>query len=161
MAEETARPPLDPARADSADSGSVHSDPGQPASAGSAAAQVPPHAAVARAPAEAPMGQTLLRGWRGRCPRCGEGGLFRAYLKVREECPACGQSFRGLRADDGPAYVTILIAGHLAIPLMYWGAEWENMWASVAAISGVVLVGSLALLPRVKGAFLGVLWRSA
>ena len=80
---------------------------------------------------------------------------------MREECPSCGQSFRGLRADDGPAYVTILIAGHLAIPLMYWGAEWQNLWASVAAISAVVLVGSLALLPRVKGAFLGVLWRSA
>ena len=44
---------------------------------------------------------------------------------------------------------------------MYWGAEWQNLWASVAAISAVVLVGSLVLLPRVKGAFLGVLWRSA
>lgn len=141
MSDETVRPAPDPA---------PPAEPGPPA-----------HGAVARAPADAPLGQTLLRGWRGRCPRCGEGGLFRAYLKVREECPVCAQSFRGLRADDGPAYVTILIAGHLAVPLIYFGAEWDSPLLAVLSVSAVVLAGSLVLLPRVKGAFLGVLWRSA
>ena len=111
-------------------------------------------------PADAPLRQTLARGWRGRCPRCGEGAMFGGYLKVREACPSCGQTFRGFRADDGPAYVTILIAGHLAIPFMAWGAGWENPFLAVVMVSGVVLAGSLALLPRVKGAFIGVLWRS-
>lgn len=115
---------------------------------------------VVQAPGEAPLGQTLFRGWRGKCPRCGEGQLFRAYLKVRENCPACGQEFRGFRADDGPAYVTILIAGHLSIPFMSWGAGWENPLLTVALLSTAVVVASLALLPRVKGAFIGILWRS-
>ena len=32
----------------------------------------------------------LVRGLRGLCPCCGKGRLFRAYLKVSDDCPECG-----------------------------------------------------------------------
>ena len=60
----------------------------------------------------------LRRGWRRRCPSCGSGPLLRGYLKVRDECPVCGEALHHHRADDGPAYLTILIVGHLMAPLI-------------------------------------------
>ena len=44
----------------------------------------------------------LLRGFLGRCPKCGEGRLFRSYLKVVEECKSCGEKYGHFRADDAP-----------------------------------------------------------
>ena len=59
----------------------------------------------------------LKRGFRGRCPRCGDGKLFRAFLKVDDHCSACGQDFTPHRADDLPAYLVIIIVGHLLVPV--------------------------------------------
>jgi uncharacterized protein (DUF983 family) len=50
-------------------------------------------------PAESPAtppksyAATLLRGWRLRCPRCGQGGLFRDWFHMREKCEVCGLDF--------------------------------------------------------------------
>src|SRR5580700_6938991 len=61
--------------------------------------------------------QAMKRGFRGRCPRCGEGRLFRAFLKTADSCSHCGQDFTPHRADDLPAYLVIVIVGHLVVPL--------------------------------------------
>src|SRR5450759_5038030 len=58
----------------------------------------------------------MKRGFRGRCPRCGEGKLFRAFLKVDNNCSACGLDFTPHRADDLPAYLVIVIVGHIVVP---------------------------------------------
>ena len=102
----------------------------------------------------------LKRGLIGRCPQCGVGKLFRAYLKVAPACPSCGHDLSQYRADDGPAYFTILIVGHLMIaPLLLSDAvfTWplERLFAIV--LPGIVVL-TLLLLPRVKGAFVGVQW---
>jgi len=62
----------------------------------------------------------LKRGLRGRCPRCGEGKLFRAFLKVDDHCSVCAQDFTPHRADDLPAYLVIVIVGHLVVPTVLW-----------------------------------------
>ena len=54
---------------------------------------------------------SLTRGFRGRCPRCGEGKLFRAFLKVDNRCSVCGLDFTPHRADDLPAYLVIESSG--------------------------------------------------
>src|SRR5262249_12005506 len=59
---------------------------------------------------------SVKRGFRGRCPRCGEGKLFRAFLKVDNSCSACGLDFTPHRADDLPAYLVIAIVGHIVVP---------------------------------------------
>ena len=56
-----------------------------------------------------PVGLALRRGWSCRCPNCGTGRLLQSYLKVNDHCAACGEDFSHQRADDGPAYLTILI----------------------------------------------------
>ena len=59
---------------------------------------------------------SLKRGFRGRCPRCGEGKLFGAFLKVDNRCSVCGLDFTPHRADDLPAYLVIVIVGHIVVP---------------------------------------------
>jgi uncharacterized protein (DUF983 family) len=62
--------------------------------------------------------QALWRGFRGCCPACGEGRMFRAFLKPNDQCPHCGEELYHHRADDFPAYLVIVIVGHIVVPLM-------------------------------------------
>src|SRR5690606_2918036 len=62
--------------------------------------------------------QALLRGAMLKCPACGVGGLFHRYLKVVDQCPQCGESLHHHRADDAPAYFTIVIVGHVVVSLV-------------------------------------------
>ena len=110
--------------------------------------------------AERPMWPALRRGWARRCPSCGSGPLLRGYLKVRENCPVCGEDLHHQRADDGPAYLTILIVGHLLAPLlMVVFVKYRPEPITLMTIFSVGTVAlSLYLLPRLKGAMIGMQW---
>lgn len=107
-----------------------------------------------------PLRPALLRGWRRRCPNCGSGPLLRGYLTVRDSCPVCGEDLHHQRADDGPAYVTILVVGHVLGSALLWAfIRWRPDPLVLAAIFSVIAVAmSLWLLPRVKGAFVALQW---
>jgi uncharacterized protein (DUF983 family) len=103
---------------------------------------------------------SIKRGFRGRCPRCGEGKLFRAFLKVDNNCSACGLDFTPHRADDLPAYLVIVIVGHIVVPL---ALMIETNYAppvawQLAAYLPITLVASLLLLQPIKGAVVGMQW---
>lgn len=112
------------------------------------------------APEERPLRPALIRGWRRRCPNCGSGPMMKSYLKVRDTCPVCSEALHHHRADDGPAYLTILIVGHLMAPTILWAfTEFRPdpmVLASVFTVGCVAL--SLYLLPRLKGAIVGLQW---
>ena len=67
-----------------------------------------------------PMGPAIRRGFMRCCPHCGQGHLFTGYLKVTDSCPVCRETLSHHRADDGPAYLTILVVGHLMAPLILY-----------------------------------------
>ena len=96
----------------------------------------------------------------GRCPCCGEGKLFRAYLKQVEACSACGEKFGAIRADDAAPWLTIIIVGHIFVPLMLMAVAMTTMpaWASAVLWSCIFVLLSLAILPRAKGLFIAILW---
>ena len=100
------------------------------------------------------------RGLRGRCPNCGEGKLFRAFLKTNDQCAVCGQELHHHRADDLPAYLVIVIVGHLTIPivLMVETNYAPSMAIQLAVWLPLTLGMSLALLQPVKGAIVGLQW---
>lgn len=109
---------------------------------------------------ERDLGSAMLRGWRRKCPNCGAGPLLRGYLKVRESCPVCGEDLHHHRADDGPAYLTILIVGHLMAPLILFVFTKYRpdplVLASIFSVGTVAL--SLWLLPRLKGMIVAIQW---
>lgn len=107
-----------------------------------------------------PLRPALWRGWRRKCPACGEGPLLSGYLTVRQSCPSCGEAFHHQRADDGPAYITILIVGHALAPVLHLGYVWYEPSPAVLALvmCTMAAVLSLWLLPRIKGAFVALQW---
>ena len=111
-------------------------------------------------PEDRPLWPALRRGFRRRCPRCGTGQVFRGFLKVRDTCPVCGEELFHQRADDGPAYLTILIVGHILAPLL--GATYAALRPEPLVLASVFAVGTVALslylLPRLKGAMIAFQW---
>lgn len=102
----------------------------------------------------------MLLGWRRRCPSCATGPLLQGYLKVRDECIVCGEDLHHQRADDGPAYLTILIVGHVLAPTILWvHAEFrpEPMVLATTLSIGCIAL-SLYLLPRIKGLIVAIQW---
>ena len=104
--------------------------------------------------------QALWRGWRQRCPSCGAGALFRSYLKVWDACPSCGEELHHHRADDAPPYFTILIVGHVVVGgvLCLERAASPPSWVHAVIWLPLTLACTLYLLPRVKGALIGLQW---
>ena len=102
----------------------------------------------------------LTRGWRRRCPHCGSGPLLSGYLKVNDTCKVCREELHHHRADDGPAYLTILLVGHLMAPLLHVSfVTWRPDPLTLFTIFAVGCVGlSLYLLPRLKGAIVAFQW---
>lgn len=124
------------------------------------------HSQIPAAPAELidevdrPTGQAMWNGTKGRCPACGTGRLFQGYLKVADQCAECGTELHHQRADDGPAYLTILLVSHLGAPILlasYIAWRPSAMTMIVTFGLGAILL-SLLLLPRIKGAMIGLQW---
>ncbi len=109
---------------------------------------------------ERALGRSLLRGWRRRCPNCGGGPLFHGFVRVRRSCAACGEHLHHQRADDLPAYVTILLVGKLVIAAMIAvELTWTPpVWVHWAVWPTLTVLMSLWLLPRVKGLTIGMQW---
>jgi uncharacterized protein (DUF983 family) len=109
---------------------------------------------------ERPAKPAMILGWKRLCPNCGTGPIFDGYLKVRDTCPVCNEELHHQRADDGPAYLTILIAGHIMAPAIL--IAYENfepdplMLTMVFSVFFVAL--ALYLLPRLKGGMIGLQW---
>jgi uncharacterized protein (DUF983 family) len=104
--------------------------------------------------------RAMLDGFRGRCPACGTGRLFGRYLKVQDACAHCGEELHHHRADDAPPYFTIMIVGHVVVGavLPVERAFAPPLWAHAALWLPLTLALSLWLLPRIKGAIVGLQW---
>ncbi len=102
----------------------------------------------------------LVRGWNGVCPNCGSGPIMKGYLTVHRNCAVCSEEFHHHRTDDGPAYVTILICGHFLAPLIMIAFEVFRPDPIILALAFSLFFVALALflLPRIKGAFIGLQW---
>jgi uncharacterized protein (DUF983 family) len=109
---------------------------------------------------ERPLGQSMMRGFRCRCPNCDRGRLFRAYLKVVDRCAVCGEEYVHQRADDAPPYFVILITGHILVPiaLAVEIALSPPYWVHVLLWGPLTIALVLGLLQPVKGAIVAWQW---
>lgn len=103
---------------------------------------------------------SMWRGWRQTCPACGDGSVYRAYLKVEDHCAVCSEELHHQRADDAPPYFTMLIVAHIVGAGILWLEQnyAPPTWVHWSIWGPMLLVLSLWLLPRVKGALIGLQW---
>jgi uncharacterized protein (DUF983 family) len=103
----------------------------------------------------------LAQGFLGRCPCCRKGRIFGAFLKVHDRCAVCGEELHHHRADDFPAYLVILIVGHVVVPMaLYVETHFApSYWIHLALWLPLTLGLSVGLLQPIKGAIVALQWR--
>ena len=106
------------------------------------------------------LATAVLNGMKMRCPHCGKGHLFRAYLKVADTCDVCGEELHHHRADDAPPYFTMLIVCHFVVAGVMMVEDYfhPNYWVHILMWFPLTIGMSLWLLPRVKGTLVGLQW---
>jgi Uncharacterized protein conserved in bacteria len=107
-----------------------------------------------------PLLRSMKRGMLGRCPNCGQGRLFRAFLKPVDSCAECGEDMHHHRADDLPAYLVIFVVGHvlmagyMASDLLFTLSPWVHLaiWSPLSVLAALVSI------QPIKGAVIGLQW---
>jgi uncharacterized protein (DUF983 family) len=107
-----------------------------------------------------PLWDAMRRGFHGRCPKCGEGPLFRSFVKTVDRCEHCGEEIHHHRADDFPAYIVVVIVGHIMVGgfLVLEAVADLPLWLHLSIWIPLTIVLALALLRPVKGAIVGLQW---
>lgn len=95
---------------------------------------------------------TLSAGLRCRCPQCGEGKLFKGFLKLADKCDHCGLDLSFAEPADGPAFFVMSGVGILVIFLWAWWyvAVQPPIWLQFALVFPALVAGCLATLRPVK-----------
>jgi uncharacterized protein (DUF983 family) len=106
-----------------------------------------------------PLAVAVFRDLKERCPRCGEGRLFRKYLKVAERCSNCDLEFARYPADDGPAYLTVALVGRLVVaPLLIFPIFWRAPGHTLPVLLPALALVTLVALARIKGGWIGLMY---
>ena len=106
------------------------------------------------------LAQAMWRGFTMKCPHCGEGHLFGRFLKVADHCEVCGEDYTPQRADDFPAYLVILVLGHLLVPIVVAvNIAWDvPLVPQMIGWSLVAIVIAVLMIRPAKGAVIGAQW---
>jgi uncharacterized protein (DUF983 family) len=109
---------------------------------------------------ERPVGRSIKRGLKCRCPNCGDGRLFGAFLKPVDHCSVCGEDYRPQRADDLPAYLVIIVVGHVLmsgymLTDMVWRAPF---WVHAMIWIPLAVLAAIATIQPIKGGVIGLQW---
>ena len=112
--------------------------------------------------ANIPVMTVIRRGLARRCPKCGEGATLTGYLTRVETCASCGEGLSHISADDGPAWATLIVVGHVLAPflIIFGRDERIPVWMAIAVLSAMMLAGVWWCLPRFKGLFIALIWRT-
>ena len=107
-----------------------------------------------------PVLRSLWRGFKRACPACNQGKFFNGYLTLRDGCSHCGEPLGQIRSDDIPPYFTIAIVGHIVVPLILYTEQTSPppFWLTMMIWPPLTLLLTILLLPRVKGAIVGLMW---
>jgi len=104
----------------------------------------------------------LMAGFRGRCPRCGEGRLFSGFIALAPSCEVCGLDYAFADSADGPAIFIMLIAGFIVVgAALLTDAYFEPPLLVLGAIFlPLMAVVSLGLIRPFKGILIASQFRN-
>ena len=85
--------------------------------------------------------QALLRGWRKRCPQCGEGPLFRRRLQAYDSCSHCGLVYQ---PNQGDTLMFMMITDRIpiligVIAVYFLGFRSNNVGITIAFLIAMTL----------------------
>jgi uncharacterized protein (DUF983 family) len=105
-----------------------------------------------------PVERAIVRGIRGRCPRCGEGTLYSGLLGLKPACDKCGLDFSFADAGDGPAVFGILIGGFIVVfaAMVVEIAYQPPYWVHAALWVPLILLVTLGPLRPIKGVLIAL-----
>ncbi|MDG1437553.1 MAG: DUF983 domain-containing protein [Emcibacteraceae bacterium] len=103
---------------------------------------------------------SMVRGLKRKCPHCGEGQIFKGYLKLADSCSSCSAPTGEIRADDLPPYITIFLVGHIIVPLLLLieATYRPELWIQMTIWPTLTLLLTLLFLPFIKGTAVGLMW---
>ncbi|WP_395446721.1 DUF983 domain-containing protein [Aminobacter sp. UC22_36] len=107
-----------------------------------------------------PVWQAIKRGLFCKCPNCGQGKLFASFVKTVDQCEVCHEEIFHHRADDLPAYLVVVIVGHIVVGA-FMGVEATSklaLWQHLLIWVPLTIISALALLRPMKGAVVGMQW---
>lgn len=107
-----------------------------------------------------PLWNAIRNGFLCKCPKCGQGRLFSGFLKVVPACSHCGEEMHHHRADDLPAYLVVLVVGHVIVGA-FMGFEATttlSTWQHLAIWVPLTIILSIGLIRPIKGAVVGLQW---
>ncbi|MBP5858509.1 DUF983 domain-containing protein [Marivibrio halodurans] len=97
-------------------------------------------------------------GWKGRCPRCGQGRLYRSFLKVADRCAVCDLELGREDAGDGAVPFLILLIGGLGVGvamILLFGLEWP-VWGVFALTLPLMALLTVIAIPKAKGVLIAL-----
>jgi uncharacterized protein (DUF983 family) len=98
----------------------------------------------------------------GRCPRCGEGPVFRGLLDVAPACSVCGLDLSAHDAGDGPAVAGIFVLGTLTV-IGAFLVEFRldpPFWVHLVLWPALLLPATVATTRFAKAALIWLQWRN-
>lgn len=109
---------------------------------------------------ERSVSDAIKNGLRSRCPKCGTGHLFWRFVKPVDRCEVCGEDLSHQRADDLPAYLDVVVVGHLVVGafVMVESVTTWPTWAHMAVWTPLTLLLAILFLQPLKGAVIGLQW---
>lgn len=107
-----------------------------------------------------PLMPAILKGARSKCPSCGVSKLFTSGTKVMDQCNVCQEEFHHHRADDLPAYLNVLVIGHIIVGLMMivYIMDLLDTWTLMALTIAVAVFASILLMRPIKGMVVAAQW---
>jgi uncharacterized protein (DUF983 family) len=118
------------------------------------------HRQAAERARKGPVWRAMRRGFMLRCPNCDKGRVLTGFLKPSTACGHCGEPYDHIRTDDFAPWLSILVIGHLLVPLAILV---ETLFRPSMLVHLLVWVPIgmemvFLFLPRAKGLALGFMW---
>ena len=95
----------------------------------------------------------LEAGWKGLCPRCGKGCMFKSWLKISDRCQVCGLDYNFAAPDDGPAFFSLCVIAFPLTFLVVWMqvAYSPPWWVHLFTSLPLMALGTVLPLRPIKG----------
>ncbi len=100
-------------------------------------------------------------GFGGKCPRCGQGGLYKSFLGLKDRCSVCQLDFSKADSGDGPAVFIIFIVGFISVAAAFIArfVFFAPIIIAFLASVGLALALSLGLLRPFKATMIALQYR--